>query len=82
MTAALPSRLVAAGGLLPHVSWTAYRGSPLNYGRDGSKRHDSRTKAYGVLYLAFELPPALMESVFHKHRWHQQRRRAIALAEV
>lgn len=35
-----------------------------------------------MLYLASDLVTALMESVFHKHRWHQQSKRTIALAEV
>jgi len=35
-----------------------------------------------VLYLALDLATALMESVFHGHRWHRQASRSIALAEV
>jgi len=78
----LPSKLVAAGELLQHVSRTAYRGKALYFGRDGANRYDSPDKAYGVLYLSFDLATALMESVFHQHRWHRRKARSIALAEV
>jgi len=35
-----------------------------------------------VLYLAFELSTALLESVFHGHRWHRRVRRTVSAAEV
>ena len=82
MTSVPPLQSIAAGELLQHVSRAAYRGSGLFFGQDGTNRYDSPAKAYGVLYLAFDLPTALMESVFHKHRWHLQHKRTIALPEV
>jgi hypothetical protein len=35
-----------------------------------------------VLYLGSDLPTALMESVFHQHRWHTGRKRLITQTEV
>ena len=35
-----------------------------------------------VLYLSRDLPTALIESVFHKHRWDKDLRRSILLVEV
>lgn len=35
-----------------------------------------------MLYLGLDLPTALMESVFHKHRWLTDQKRSIALKEV
>lgn len=77
-----PTKSIPAGELLQHVSRTAYRGHPLHFGRGGTHRFDSSDRSYGVLYLAFDLDTALMESVFHQHRWHLRKTRAIALAEV
>jgi hypothetical protein len=82
MSTALPRLQVAAGELLQHVSRVRYRGSPLHFGRDGTKRYDASDDYYGVLYLAPDLPTALMESVFHKHQWPRRKTRAISVAEV
>lgn len=82
MPIALATQEVPAGELLQHVSRTIYRGQPLHYGRDGTNRYDAPGKDFGVLYLGRDLPTALMESVFHKHRWDRDARRAVALAEV
>ena len=35
-----------------------------------------------MLYLGRDLPRALMESVFHKRQWLEDRRRSSALKEV
>ena len=78
----LPTRRIDAGELLQHVSRVVYRGEPLHYGRDGTNRFDAADKSYGVLYLGLSLPTALMESVFHGHRWDRDEKRSIALAEV
>ena len=46
-------------------------------------RYDDPAGNYGVLYLAYTLPTALMESAFHKHRWWRVgARRKITLSEV
>lgn len=82
MSTPLPSYKVVAGELLQHVSRSTYRGTALYFGRDGTNRYDSPDKDYGVLYLAFDLPTALMESVFHKHLWHRRKNRPLAIAEV
>lgn len=82
MAIALPTRRIDAGELLQHVSRGVYRGTPLHYGRDGTNRYDAADSSYGVLYLGLTLPTALMESVFHKHRWDRDEKRSIALAEV
>lgn len=82
MSRKLPSFPIAAGELLQHVSRTVYRGESLYFGRDGTNRYDDPARAYGVLYLGRDLPTALMESVFHKHRWLADTRRSIALKEV
>ncbi len=36
----------------------------------------------GTAYLGRDLPTALMESVFHKHRWLEDATRSIALKDV
>jgi len=82
MAIALPEQGIPAGELLQHLSRVACRGKPLHYGRDATNRYDDPDQGYGVLYLGRNLPTALMESVFHKHRWDQDVRRSIALAEV
>jgi hypothetical protein len=79
---ALATRRIEAGELLQHVSRVVYRGKTLHYGRDGTNRYDAADKSFGVLYLGLTLPTALMESVFHKHRWDQDEQRSVALAEV
>jgi hypothetical protein len=77
----LPTADVAAGELLQHASRVAYRGKQLYFGCDGTNRYDDPDKTYGVLYLAADIPTALMESVFHKHRWRTARR-TIARTEI
>lgn len=71
-----------AGELLQQVGRIAYRGLPLHFGRSGIHRYDAPDGARGVCYLGFDLATALMESVFHQHRWRRQRHRSVALAEV
>lgn len=78
----LPMLRIDPCELLQHVSRVAYRGMTLYYGRDGTNRYDDPARRYGVLYLGRDLPTALMESVFHKHRWDQDAKRSIALTEV
>ena len=78
----LPTFRIDAGELLQHVSRIDYRRAPLYYGRDGTNRYDDPARNYGVLYLGFDLPTALMESVFHKHQWDRESKRPITLAEV
>jgi hypothetical protein len=69
--------------LLQHVSREIYRGAPLHFGRAIQHRYDDPGGIYGVLYLAYNLPTALMESAFHKHRWWRVgARRKITLSEV
>ena len=78
---AIPIYLVPAGTLLQHVSRMQYRGSSLYYGNGGDCRYDDPLMDYGVLYLGFDLDTALMESVFHQHKWISGRR-AITTAEI
>lgn len=54
----------------------------MHFGKDATNRYDDPGQSFGVLYLGFELSTALMESVFHKHRWHQRTRRTISRTEV
>lgn len=82
MSIGLPSFRIDAGTLLQHVSRIDYRGQPLRYGCDGANRYDAPARDYGVLYLGRDLPTALMESVFHKHRWDSDAKRSIALADI
>ncbi len=82
MGIALLSRHIEVGEYLQHVSRTVYRGAPLYFGRECTNRYDAPDKTYGVLYLGFDLPTALMESVFHKHHWDKDAQRTIALSEV
>lgn len=82
MAIALPEQGIPAGELLQHVSRVVYRGKPLYFGREASNRYDDPDQGYGVLYLGRSLATALMESVFHKHRWDEDAARAIAFAEV
>lgn len=77
----IPIYFVPAGTLLQHVSRMQYRGSPLYYGNGGDCRYDDPLMDYGVLYLGFDLDTALMESVFHQHKWISGRR-AITTAEI
>ncbi len=80
--AELPSRNLIAGELLQHISRTRYRNTPLHFAREGNNRYDDPAGRFGTLYLAFDLDTALMESVFHTHRWHRTRQRNITQNEV
>lgn len=79
---AIPAATIAAGELLQHVSRCAYRGTGLYFGQDAVHRFDAPDGGYGVLYLGFDLPTALLESVFHQHQWHRRSRRTVSAAEV
>ena len=81
-TPEVPQTTIAAGQLFQHISRVAYRGTPLYFSRDGANRYDSPGMSYGVFYLGFDLPTALMESVFHNHQWHRRTRRMISHSEV
>ena len=70
MTVLLPTTTIAHGTSLLHVSRIAYAGSALYFGCAGN-RYDDPAGQYGVLYAAFDLPTALMESAFHGHRWYR-----------
>jgi RES domain len=78
----LPVKTINRGELLQHVSRTIYRSSDLYFGNEGANRYDDPARTYGVTYLGFDLPTALMESVFHQHRWHLQHRRTITRTET
>lgn len=78
----VPARIIPAGELFQHVSRAAYRGSPLHFGRSGAHRYDDPAHAYGTLYAGFDLATALMESVFHQHRWSRRAKRTITRTEV
>lgn len=78
----LASCLINEGVLLQHVSHVDYRDTPLHFGRDGNNRYDAPNRDYGVLYLGRDLPTALMESVFHKHKWNEDAQRHIAWDDV
>lgn len=82
MTLSLPSRSIAAGELLQHVSRVEYAATPLHFGTSAANRYDDARKVYGVLYLSFDLSTALMESIFHQHQWHRTRSRAISISEI
>jgi hypothetical protein len=74
--------VIAAGELLQHISRIEYAATPLHFGKSAANRYDDPAKGYGVLYLSFDLPTALMESVFHQHQWHRTRSRTITLSEI
>lgn len=78
----VPARIIPAGELLQHVSRTTYRGSPLHFGCAGAHRYDDPARLYGTLYAGFDLATALMESVFHQHRWSGRAKRVITRTEV
>ena len=78
----VPSRIIPAGELLQHVSRSAYRGTPLHFGRSGGNRYDDRALRFGTLYVGLDLATALMESVFRQHRWNRRARRVITRTEV
>ena len=74
---------VPAGTFLQHASREAYRGTPLYFGSEIQHRYDDPAGRYGVLYLAYNLPTALMESAFHNHKWWRAgAKRKITLSEV
>ena len=78
----VPSRIIPAGELLQHVSRSAYRGTALHFGRSGGNRYDDPALRFGTLYVGFDLPTALMESVFRQHRWSRRAKRVITRTEV
>jgi hypothetical protein len=78
----VPARIIPTGELLQHVSRAAYRGSPLYFGRSGAHRYDDPARLYGTLYTGFDLATALMESVFHQHRWSHRAKRVVTRTEV
>lgn len=77
-----PARRIAGDEVLLHVSRRLYKGAPLHFGRRACNRYDDPAGNYGVLYLGMDLPTALMESVFHQHRWHETAARVLSMAEV
>lgn len=79
---AIPRTTIGAGTLLQHASRLSYRSTPFYFGADGLNRYDCPNKSYGVMYLANDLPTVLMESVFHKHRWHTGKPRLITQTEL
>ena len=81
MTGLVPSYQIPQGELLQHVSSNEYAGTPLYFGRSAN-RFDSPDDSYGVMYLGQTLATALMESVFHDHRWSSVKTRTIAYSEV
>ena len=82
MTLVIPKLVVPAGTLLEHIGRTIYRNSPLYFGKTAENRFDDPKNLYGVLYLAYDLATAMMESVFHNHRWQRGRRRTITQTEL
>ena len=82
MTLSIPSCVIPAGELLQHISRVEYAATPLYFGTSSANRYDDPTGDYGVLYLGFDLPTVLMESVFHQHQWHRSRSRTITLSEI
>lgn len=64
------------------MSRAAYRGTALHFGRSGGNRYDDRALRFGTLYVGFDLATALMESVFHQHRWSHRTKRVITRTEV
>jgi hypothetical protein len=78
----VPLKTVDAGELVQHASRTTYRDSALHFRSDGTNRYDDPDRAYGVLYLGYDLQTVLMESIFHEHQWHRQKRRTITRNEA
>lgn len=75
--------LVPPGTILEHASLEQYRGQPLYFGAKAKHRFDDPDRRYGVLYLAYNLQTALMESVFHEHHWWKETEaRELMRAEV
>lgn len=81
-TSDVPARVIPAGELLQHVSRAAYRGTALHFGRSGGNRYDDPALRFGTLYVGFDLPTALMESVFRQHRWSRRAKRVITRTEL
>jgi hypothetical protein len=74
---------IAAGTFLQHISREQYRGDPLYFGKDAVNRFDDPARLFGTLYLVYDLPTGLMETVFHDHQWHREgARRSIARSEL
>jgi hypothetical protein len=69
----LPTLELPPTQFLYHVSRTAYAGSALYFGCHAN-RYDDPHGRFGVLYVAFDLATALMESMFHAHQWSDSRR--------
>ncbi|MDR0780624.1 MAG: RES family NAD+ phosphorylase [Pseudomonadales bacterium] len=82
MSMTLPSFRIDAGGLLQHVSRVAYRNEPLHFGCNGVNRYDAPKRDFGVLYLGRDLATALMESIFHQHRWLADATRLVMQQEI
>jgi hypothetical protein len=78
----VPSFTINQGEMFQHVSLKRYSGTPLYFGKSGTNRYDDPAKNYGVLYLGFDLSTALMESVFHKHKWHRTKSRPISKSKI
>lgn len=78
----VPARVIPAGELLQHVSRAAYRGTALHFGRSGGNRYDDPALRFGTLYVGFDLPTVLMESVFRQHRWSRRAKRVITRTGV
>ncbi|MFP5393616.1 MAG: RES family NAD+ phosphorylase [Gammaproteobacteria bacterium] len=81
MKVALPTRVVKRGAALVHVSRTQYARMPFYFG-SASNRYDDPAGRYGVLYTAFNLPTALMESLFHSHEWSAAPGRVVNTNEI
>ena len=76
-------KTIPAGTFLQHISREIYRGDPLYFGKDAINRFDDPAGVFGVLYLVYDLPTGLMESVFHGHQWHRARsQRSISRSEL
>lgn len=73
---------ISKGSLLQHVGKVEYRGRDLYFGVSAHCRYDDPACGYGVLYLGKDLTTALMESVFHKHRWDTDPSRSISMADI
>ena len=78
----LRSARISTGTLLQHVGKVQYRGQKLYFGVSAECRYDDPACTYGVLYLGADLATALMESVFHKHKWDTDPSRSISMADI
>lgn len=79
MTRPLPTTTIPAGQRLYHVSRIAYAGTALHFGC-GDNRYDDRAGRFKVLYVGWDLPTALMESMFHQHEWTIDKRHVASAA--